>query len=100
RRIERPNGVVADELFVVRPLVADAAQFTDQTAFGRSQYIAEDVIPLVPHDAEQDLWIIKIRALSLGFLASRRGRIGEHVSPLVAQVGFEFAFDKGAQTRG
>ena len=100
RRIECPNGVVADELLVVRPLVADASQFTDQTAFGRSQHVAEDVIPLVPHDAEQDLWIIEIGALSLGFLASRRGRIGEHVSPLVTQVGFEFAFDKGAQASG
>ena len=52
-------------------LVADASQFTDQTAFRRSQHVAEDVIPLVPHDAEQDLRIIEIGALSLGFLASR-----------------------------
>src|SRR5208282_4610692 len=100
RRIKRPNGVVADKLLVMRPLVADASQFTDQTTFGRSQYVAEDVIPLVPHDAEQDLWIIEIGALSLGFLASWRGRIGEHISPLVTQVGFQFAFNKGAQASG
>jgi hypothetical protein len=47
-RIERAVGIVAGERLLVRPLVADFAQFADQTPFGVAQRLAEDVVPRLP----------------------------------------------------
>src|SRR5262249_28429970 len=51
--------------------VADVAQFAHQAALGVAEGAAEDGVPLVPHDPEQDLGVVPVEAPPP---AGRRGR--------------------------
>ena len=52
-RIQCPIGVIAGEALLVGPLVAVAAQLTDETPFRRPENRAKDVVPGLPHQLEQ-----------------------------------------------
>ena len=52
RRVERAVGVVAGECLLVRPLVAQVAQFAYEAALCRPQRAAEDIVPGFPHQLQ------------------------------------------------
>ena len=51
--VQCPIGVIAGEALLVGPLVAVAAQLTDETPFRRPENRAKDVVPGLPHQLEQ-----------------------------------------------
>ena len=52
-RVKCSIGVIAGEGLLVGPLVAVAAQLTDETPFRRPENCAKDVVPGLPHQFEQ-----------------------------------------------
>ncbi len=93
-RIERTDGIVAGELFVVRPLVAEYLELVHEAALGLAQGFAEDRVPLVEHHAEQMLGIVPVDLLrSIADVLARDG------FPVRAKVGFELAFHKWPEPR-
>ena len=96
-RVEGANGVVAAELLVVGPVVANVPQLTDDAPLGMPQRILEDGIPLIPENAEQRLRIVEVDRLRLRPPAAR-AVLRQDRFPVVAQLRLQFSLDKRTQT--
>ena len=71
-------------------------QLADEAPFRMAKRFAEDGVPLVPHDAEQDLWVVPVASLWPGSRwESRTAR--SHSFP---SRDLQFTLDERPQTRG
>jgi hypothetical protein len=90
-------GVVAGEGFLVRPGVAHAQQFIDQTALALAENLAEDFGPFAVHDHQRGGDVLQRFALAGG-----KAGVGEDVlhleRPAVAILRFQFPLDERQQT--
>ena len=66
--VECAVRIVRREGFLVGPLVAYLTKFTHQAALGLAECFPEDIVPLVPHHAEQR---VSVQAGFLGLLSGR-----------------------------
>src|SRR5690606_41441069 len=69
---------------VVRPVVANVPQLTDDAPLGMPQRILEDGVPLIPKNAEQCLRIVEVDRLRFRPAAARTV-LRQHSFPAVAQ---------------
>jgi len=96
--IEGAVGVIGGDRFLVRLFVAPTAQFADDAALGLVQHPVEDIVPLLPEDAEQQGGIHVRHAIfrppQIGLPVG--GDFGEAV---FAMGRLEFAPNEGTQVR-
>jgi len=68
---------------LVGPAIAKFAKFTDQTAFDEIELIAEDIVPVIPHEHEQGLSVpgVYITASAVMFCHDFIRRAAGHIWP-------------------
>ena len=95
-RVQGAVGIVRGKGFLVRPLVAMIAQFTDEAAIGAAESAAERVVPVVPYQPQDH------RHVPLGGGPAEHGIVRDLPAAVPGQVAclhrmLEFALDERPQ---
>ena len=96
-RVQGAVGVVAGKGLLVRPAVAHLAQLAHQAALGVAQRQPKDLVPLIPHETQDER---RVQMGQLGVLWPLQvvGPTGGSVgNPVGAVLGAHLALDKGQQ---
>ena len=55
--VRTPVGVSQRKLLLVSPAVAEFTKFTDKAAFDEAEFLSKDLVPVFPHQYQNDLCV-------------------------------------------